>query len=120
MASKTNAKKPVKKSAKPEKKEVKKVLKSITKKEFISDVVEDTELTAKQVERVLESIYDLVVDEARNSIIIPGIVKISLKDRAARIGRNPKTGEKLKIPAKKVVKAKLLKGIKEEILKRKK
>ena len=42
--------------------------------------------------------------EAKNGFPVPGIGKLVLQQRKARMGRNPATGEKIRIPAKKVVK----------------
>jgi DNA-binding protein HU-beta len=57
--------------------------------------------------------------EAKNSFTIPGIGKLVLVDRKARLGRNPKTGETIQIPAKKVVKFRVAKAAKEAILPKK-
>jgi DNA-binding protein HU-beta len=44
--------------------------------------------------------------KAGEKIVIPGVVKIEVKEQAARTGRNPQTGEEMQIAAKKAIKAK--------------
>jgi DNA-binding protein HU-beta len=53
---------------------------------------------------------------AKNSFTLPGIGKLVLVDRKARLGRNPKTGETIQIPAKKVVKFRIAKACKDAII----
>ena len=54
--------------------------------------------------------------EAKNTFTIPGIGKLVLRNRKARMGRNPQTGEAIKIPAKRVVKFRVAKAAKDAIL----
>ena len=54
--------------------------------------------------------------EAKNSFTIPGVGKLVLVNRKARIGRNPATGEQIQIPAKKVVKFRVAKACKDAVL----
>jgi DNA-binding protein HU-beta len=54
--------------------------------------------------------------EAQNSFTLPGIGKLVLVARKARIGRNPATGEQIQIPAKTVVKFRVAKAAKEAVL----
>ena len=54
---------------------------------------------------------------AKDKFVIPGLGKLVLVHRKARIGRNPATGATIKIPAKKVVKFRIAKAAKEAILK---
>ncbi len=54
--------------------------------------------------------------EAKNTFVIPGIGKLVLANRKARMGRNPQTGEAIKIPAKRVVKFRVAKAAKDAIL----
>jgi DNA-binding protein HU-beta len=58
----------------------------------------------------------LAYKEAKNSFTLPGLGKLVLVNRKARMGRNPQTGEAIKIPAKKVVKFRVAKAAKEAIL----
>jgi DNA-binding protein HU-beta len=54
---------------------------------------------------------------AKDKFVIPGLGKLVLVQRQARIGRNPATGATINIPAKKVVKFRIAKAAKEAILK---
>ena len=65
---------------------------------------------------ILEEIAQLAYREAKNSFTLPGIGKLVLVDRKARIGRNPATGEQIQIPAKTVVKFRVAKAAKEAVL----
>ena len=58
----------------------------------------------------------LAYKEAKNSFTMPGIGKLVLVNRKARMGRNPQTGEAIKIPAKRVVKFRVAKACKEGVL----
>ena len=51
--------------------------------------------------------------------VIPGMVKLVVQKRKARMGRNPATGEPIKIPPKPVVKARIVKQLKDAVLPRK-
>jgi DNA-binding protein HU-beta len=76
----------------------------------------DEALTKKQVKALLDSIAQLAYKEAKNGFTLPGLGKIVLVQRKARVGRNPATGESIKIPAKKVVKFRVSKAAKDGIL----
>ena len=51
--------------------------------------------------------------------VLPGMVKLVVQKRKARLGRNPATGEPIKIPAKTVVKARIIKQLKDSVLPKK-
>ncbi len=76
-------------------------------------------MTRKDAVRTLESIAELAYKEARNGFTLPGIGKLVLVNRKARMGRNPRTGEPLQIPAKRVVKFRVAKAAKDAILSKK-
>jgi len=59
-------------------------------------------LTKKQAVQTLEALVALAYKNAKNSFTIPGLGKIVLVNRKARMGRNPATGETIKIAAKRV------------------
>ena len=67
----------------------------------------------------MEVCYDLEPQKT-GSFTLPGIGKLVLAKRKARIGRNPATGEEIKIPAKTVVKMRIAKAAKETIVPKKK
>ena len=66
-----------------------------------------------------EELANLAYKEAKNSFTLPGIGKLVLVNRKARLGRNPKTGEQIQIPAKTVVKFRVAKAAKEAVLPKK-
>ncbi|MDA0987032.1 MAG: HU family DNA-binding protein [Bacteroidetes bacterium] len=72
----------------------------------------------RAVASFFDELSELAYREAPNQFSVPGLGKIVLVQRNARMGRNPKTGESIQIPAKKVVKFKVSKVAKEAILSR--
>ena len=90
--------------------------KPLTKSQIISAVAETAGLTNKQAAATLEAIVNLAYKNAKNSFTLPGLGKIVLVNRKARIGRNPATGEQIKIAAKRVVKFRVAKAAKDAIL----
>jgi DNA-binding protein HU-beta len=88
----------------------------MTKTQTIAALVEQTGLTKAQVVSVLEAQASLAYKEAANGYILPGIGKLVLVNRKARMGRNPATGEAIHIPAKTVVKFRVSKACKESVM----
>jgi len=91
--------------------------KSKTKSEIIAGIAEATEITKKQAAAALEMLVTMAYKGAKDKFVIPGLGKLVLVQRKARIGRNPATGATINIPAKKVVKFRIAKAAKEAILK---
>ena len=92
---------------------------SPTKKpEILAAVAEKAEVTKVQAEKVIDALFDLAfcVTKKDGEFTIPGLGKLSIVEKKARVGLNPKTKEKIKIPAKKVAKMKLLKAAKDAIV----
>jgi DNA-binding protein HU-beta len=87
-----------------------------TKAQIVSSLAETVGLTKKQAVQTLEALVALAYKNAKNSFTIPGLGKIVLLDRKARMGRNPATGETIKIAAKRVVKFRVAKAAKDAIL----
>lgn len=90
--------------------------KSLTKSQIIGAVAEATGLTKKQAASTIEALVNLAYKNAKNSFTLPGIGKLVLVNRKARMGRNPATGEAIKIAAKRVVKFRVAKAAKDAIL----
>lgn len=90
--------------------------KVMTKSQIVEHLAKKADIKKAQAVVVLEEIAKLVYKEAKNSFTLPGIGKIVLMQRKARMGRNPQTGEAIKIPAKKVVKFRVAKAAKDAIL----
>jgi len=89
---------------------------ALTKSQVAASLAETSGITKKQSVGFLQSLADLAYKQAKNSFTIPGIGKLVLVNRKARIGRNPATGEQIQIPAKKVVKFRVAKAAKDAIL----
>ena len=90
--------------------------KAMTKSQIITKLAEDSEITKKQAAAVLASLADLAYKKAKDGFTVPGIGKLVLVQRKARMGRNPATGAQIKIAAKKVVKFRVAKAAKDAIL----
>ena len=89
--------------------------KPMTKTQIVAGLAEKTQLTKKQVGQVLAELADMACKEAKVGFTIPGIGKLVVVNRKARKGRNPATGETIKIPAKKVLKFRIAKAAKDAI-----
>jgi len=92
------------------------VPKMMTKSATMSHLAEKTGLSKKQVGEIFEATLQLAQKEAKNGFVLPGFGKLVLANRKARIGRNPQTGEPIKIPAKRVCKFRLAKSLKDTVL----
>jgi DNA-binding protein HU-beta len=96
--------------------------KSLTKSATIAKVAEiagktlGTDVSKKQANAIIDALVNLAYKEAKNKFTLPGLGKIELKNRKARLGRNPKTGEVIQIKAKRVVKFRVAKAAKDAIL----
>jgi DNA-binding protein HU-beta len=92
--------------------------KAMTKSGVIKALAEKTCLTRKQVAAVMRELACLAYKEAKNGFTIAGVGKLVLVNRKARMGRNPATGEAIKIPAKKVLRFRVAKAAKDAVLKK--
>ena len=90
--------------------------KALSKSQVAAEVAEKNGLTKKQAVAILETIAQLAYKHAKNTFTLPGLGKLVLVNRAARLGRNPATGEQIQIPAKRVVKFRVAKAAKDAIL----
>jgi DNA-binding protein HU-beta len=92
--------------------------KPMTKSQIVSHFAGKFELTKKTASGIIEEVAALAVSEAKKtgSFTLPGIGKLVLTKRKARMGRNPATGEAIKIPAKTVVKMRIAKAAKQAIV----
>jgi DNA-binding protein HU-beta len=94
----------------------KNMAKALSKAQIAALVAEKAQLTKKQAVEILDHIAALAYKHAKDTFTLPGIGKLVLKNRAARMGRNPKTGEQIQIKAKRVVKFRVAKAAKDAIL----
>ncbi|GMT41705.1 MAG: DNA-binding protein [bacterium] len=90
--------------------------KPMTKTQIISHLADNNELSKKQAKEILESLVELAYKQAKNGFTVPGLGKLVLNNRKARMGRNPQTGEAIKIPAKKAVKLRIAKACKDAVV----
>ena len=87
--------------------------KALSKSQIAASLAETVGLTKKQA---VQTLVALAYKNAKDSFTIPGLGKIVLVNRKARMGRNPATGETIKIAAKRVVKFRVAKAAKDAIL----
>jgi DNA-binding protein HU-beta len=90
--------------------------KALTKSQIAEEIATKNNITAKAAEEILESIAQLAYENAKDTFTLPGLGKLVLVDRKARVGRNPATGAAIQIPAKRVVKFRVAKAAKDAIL----
>ena len=77
---------------------------TLTKADLVEEVVKNTELPRKESEIIVETIFEGIIGALQNGdkIEIRGFGSFRIRQRKPRIGRNPKTGTKVEVPAKKV------------------
>ncbi|MBL8054300.1 MAG: HU family DNA-binding protein [Nitrospira sp.] len=90
--------------------------KPLTKSQIAEHLAEKSGLTKRAMVQLLDEFAALAYREAKNVFTVPGLGKLKLANRKARIGRNPQTGKEIKIPAKRVVKFRVVKAAKDAIL----
>ena len=90
--------------------------KALTKSQIATAISEKNGITKKQAVEILDQLACIAYKHAKDSFTIPGLGKLVLVNRKARIGRNPATGETIQIKAKKVVKFRVAKAAKDAIL----
>jgi len=90
--------------------------KSLTKAQIVAGVADASGINKKQAGAAIEALVNMAYKGAKNGFTVPGLGKLVLVNRKARIGRNPATGAEIKIPAKRVVKFRVAKACKDAIL----
>jgi len=90
--------------------------KAMSKTAIIAHFASKFDMKKKDVVAFFEELAKLSYREAKNTFTLPGIGKLVLVNRKERLGRNPKTGETITIPAKTVVKFRVAKAAKEAVL----
>jgi DNA-binding protein HU-beta len=92
--------------------------KPMTKSQTVSHFAKKFEISKRMASEIIDEVAALAVSETKKagSFTLPGIGKLVLVRRKARMGRNPATGEPIKIPAKTVVKMRVAKAAKEAIV----
>ena len=89
----------------------------LTKKQLIEHLSDETDLTLATTKRLLDVLTAVIQDGLSNGheFTLPGIGKLSVRERASRTGRNPQTGESITISARRVVAFKPAKSLTESI-----
>lgn len=90
----------------------------MTKSQFMTGLGEMLGISKKEAQEKWETFVEMALREVRQNgeFPLPGLGKLVRKERAARMGRNPLTGESIQIPAKTVVKFRVAKSAKESVL----
>ncbi|MDK2125291.1 HU family DNA-binding protein [Parachitinimonas caeni] len=88
-----------------------------TKKELIDTLAERTSHTKDSVETLIDALGEAVQAALAqgNEVVLPGVGKLTVKERAAKAGRNPKTGEAITIAARKVPAFSAAKALKDAV-----
>ena len=92
--------------------------KPLTKSQTVSYFAKKFDLSKKAAGSIIDEVSVLAIAETKKagSFTLPGIGKLVLVKRKARVGRNPATGEPINIPAKTVVKMRIAKACKDAIV----
>jgi DNA-binding protein HU-beta len=90
--------------------------KPMTKSKIVAALAEKTGVTKKTSAAYLEALANIAYKEAKNGFTIPGLGKLVIRNYKARMGRNPQTGEAIKIPAKRRLKFVVAKAAKDACL----
>ena len=90
----------------------------MTQTQLIKKLAEATATTNKVAKTFLETYSAVAVAETKKNgvFVLPGVGRLVRVERKARMGRNPATGAAIKIPAKKVVKFRVAKAVKDAIV----
>ena len=91
---------------------------AMTKSQLYKELAENVELPRKTVVAFMDELTNIAMMETKNSGVftLPGFGKLRKVNRKARMGRNPQTGEAIKIPAKTVVRFRISKACKEAVV----
>lgn len=94
------------------------VKKPMTKSQIVSHFAEKFEIPKRMAAAILDEVAALALYELKEagSFTLPGIGKLALVKRKARMGRNPQTGAAIKIPAKTVLKMRVAKAAKDAVV----
>lgn len=90
--------------------------KPMTKNQVLDYMAKKTKVTKKFAGEFIDEFIKLSYKEAKKSFVIPGLGKLVVVNRKARMGRNPATGQTMQIPAKKVLKFRVAKAAKDAVL----
>lgn len=90
----------------------------MTQSQIVQTLADKCEVTKKVAHALLTALSDTAITEVKKNgvFVVPGLGRLVRVDRKARMGRNPATGQAIKIPAKKVVKFRVAKAAKDAIV----
>jgi DNA-binding protein HU-beta len=90
----------------------------MTQSQLVKHLATQCEVSNKLAKHMIDTLAGTAVKEVRKTgvFIVPGLGKLVRVDRKARMGRNPATGATISIPAKKVVKFRVAKAVKDAIV----
>ena len=89
----------------------------LTQSQLVTELATKNGFNKVQVKGFMQSLTDLAYREAKKGeFVVPGLGKLVKQKRKARVGRNPATGESIKIPAKTVLKFRIAKAAKDAVL----
>jgi DNA-binding protein HU-beta len=90
----------------------------MTQTQLVRAVAEKCEVNNKTARAFLDHLGELAISEVKKNgvFVLPGLGRLVRVERKARMGRNPATGEAIKIPAKKVVKFRVAKAARDSIV----
>ena len=90
----------------------------MTQSQLIQALAVQCEITKKVSKEMLATLTQIAIGEVKKNgiFVVPGLGRLVRVDRKARMGRNPATGESIKIPAKKVVRFRVAKAAKDAIV----
>jgi integration host factor subunit beta len=76
----------------------------MTKAELVEEVARSTELTKKHAEIIVNTVFDCIVESLKTGqkIELRGFGSFRIRNRGSRIGRNPKTGDRVQVPPKRI------------------
>ena len=90
----------------------------MTQSQIVQTLADKIEAPRKVAKAMIDNLAQTAIAEVKKNgvFVLPGIGRLVRVERKARVGRNPATGESIKIPAKKVVKFRVAKATKDAIV----
>ena len=89
----------------------------LTKPEFVTILAERCEVSKREAEEMYDDVFGTLADviSSGEEVAIPNLGRVKIADRPARVATNPRTKEKVNVPAKKAPKFQFAKNIKEAV-----
>ena len=92
-------------------------LEGLTKAELVEEVSRSAQVTKKQAEEIVQTVFETIVESLRlgRKVELRGFGSFRIRNRGARVGRNPKTGNRVEVPPKRIPYFKPGKELKEQL-----